>query len=251
MAQETRSPRDNVSPGQPTIPGAEQPTPEATTSTLQQTPPPAVPAPQNWDTLIGVLALLVSVATFAFGLKKPDLSAFWKTLLYVLEIVALLASVFLLGWLGFWLLAASLLITFLVHSLRLFMKLESVLTSAAIEGGREHSEMKGLYDSLRGSHIALKWLGPIETANLIRYLAQRGREPEEIREMAIPIAMLLATFQPGTMESLVERFDRLLRLAGKASSDAMSVADTLTAGTQKGAASFNEMLDAMIVFYSP
>src|SRR5687767_6861571 len=150
MAQKPRSPGASPSSGQPTTSAEEQPSPEATTSTLQPTPPPTAPPPeQNWNTLIGVLALLVSVATFAFGLRKPDLSAFWKTLLYVLEVVTLVASVFLLGWLGFWVLTASLLITLVVHSLRLSMKLESVLTSAAIEGGTEQSETKQLHDSLR------------------------------------------------------------------------------------------------------
>ena len=73
----------------------------------------------------------------------------------------------------------------------------------------------------------------------------------EIADMALPIAMLLAAFDPGPMDDLVEKFDRLLRLAGEPATRAMDVADTLTRGTQVGAASFTEMLDAMIAVYEP
>jgi hypothetical protein len=49
--------------------------------------------------------------------------------------------------------------------------------------------------------------------------------------MALPIVMLLAAFQPGPVEELVGKFDRLLRLTGEPANRAMSIADTLTAGT--------------------
>lgn len=231
-----------------------KPTTKTTASTSEPPPssPPAIthPSAEGWETLIGLLALLVGVASFAFGLKKPDLSTFWKTFFYVLEIVALVAGALLLGWLGVLLFLVCLLLTAAIHSVRLAMRLESILTSAAIESGRETAEMTELHDSLKRSHKAFQWLGPIKTADLIRLLAQRNRMPNEIRNMALPIAMLLAAFEPGTMESLIERFDRLLRLAGKSADEAMAVADTLTVGTQQGAASINEMLDALITFYS-
>jgi hypothetical protein len=69
--------------------------------------------------------------------------------------------------------------------------------------------------------------------------------------MALPIVMLLAAFQPGPVEELVGKFDRLLRLTGEPANRAMSIADTLTAGTRASGATLNEMLDALIAFYHP
>jgi hypothetical protein len=69
--------------------------------------------------------------------------------------------------------------------------------------------------------------------------------------MALPIVMLLAAFQPGPVEELVEKFDRLLRLTGEPANRAMNIADSLTSATQASAATFTGMLDATIAFYQP
>jgi hypothetical protein len=66
--------------------------------------------------------------------------------------------------------------------------------------------------------------------------------------MSIPIAHLKVIFEP-ELESLVERFDVLLRRTGKSAADAMDVADVMTRGTQLSPASFDEMLDAMVAVY--
>lgn len=146
---------------------------------------------------------------------------------------------------------ASAIVTPLTTSLRLALKQESLLESAAAESNRTKEDMEALHGRLTDSHTAFERLGPIGTANLIRLLAHRERSPEEIEMMALPIMMLLATFQPGSVEELVEKFDRLLRLTGEPANRAMNIADTLTAGTQASAATFNEMLDALIAFYQP
>ncbi|MPZ91858.1 MAG: hypothetical protein GEU68_09555 [Actinobacteria bacterium] len=147
--------------------------------------------------------------------------------------------------------AASAIVTPLTTSLRLAVEQETLLESAAVESNRTKEDMEALHRRLTHSDTAFEWLGPIDTANLIRLLAHRARSPEEIEMMALPIVMLLAAFQPGPVEELVEKFDRLLMLTGEPANRAMNIADTLTSATQVSAATFNEMLDALIAFYQP
>ena len=51
------------------------------------------------------------------------------------------------------------------------------------------------------------------------------------------------------LEVLVEKFDRLLRLSGKTAGDARRLADSLASGTQRSAATLDQMLDGMLAFY--
>src|SRR5688572_14205308 len=88
-------------------------------------------------------------------------------------------------------------------------------------------------------------MGRIEVAELISLLAQRARTPSEIEEMALPVALLWVVHRPD-LGCLVERFDTLLRLYGEPASESMRVADTLSAGTKASAATFTEMLDALV-----
>lgn len=207
--------------------------------------------PSPIDTWIGVLSLIVAVVSLAVGLKKPDLSATWKTLLWILEIISLLTGIFLLGWPGLLLFIVSSVIALAATSVRMAMKLESTLVSAAIEGDLSVDDVKALHRHLKGSHDAYKWLGPIKLGELIRLLAQRARSKEDIAAMSLPIAMMLAAFDPLPMPELVGKIDRLLRLTGTPAAETMKIADTLTKATQVGAWTFMETLDALLAVYEP
>lgn len=92
-------------------------------------------------------------------------------------------------------------------------------------------------------------LGPIERAELIRLLADRNRKPVKIEQMAVPIGML-KTIQSAPLPWLVERFDRLVRLTNELPAKSAEVADTLHATGQNAAASFEEIVDSFVLFYS-
>jgi hypothetical protein len=236
-------------PYSPTPPAMPTPAPSASTAVPSPLPPPVPDAP--WDTVIGLMSIILAVALLAVGIRKPDISTFLRALLSVLETVVLLVSVVLFGWLGLGVFLASAVIAFLLYSVGLAIRQESLLVSAAVESDTTKEDMEAVYKHLHKSHRAFKWLGPIRTAELIRLLAQRARTPQEIQEMALPIAMLFAAFQPGRLDDLVEKFDGLLRRSGQPASEAMQVADTLTRGTQVGVASLNEMLDGLLALYEP
>jgi len=88
-------------------------------------------------------------------------------------------------------------------------------------------------------------MGPLERARLVSELAPRARTIEEIEEMALPVALLWTVHRPD-LGWLVEHFDRLLRLYGLEASEAMRAADTLSAGTKESAATFEDMVEAMV-----
>lgn len=136
-------------------------------------------------------------------------------------------------------------------SIRLASELDATLSNAAAALSRTKDEVEALHDRLKVSGEAFEWLGSLETAYLIRFLAQRGRRLDEIEMMAPPIAVLLAIFQPQSFVEPAAKFDRLLTLAGEPSSRAMRVADTLTAEAKREGMTLNEVVDAQLAFHEP
>ena len=117
---------------------------------------------------------------------------------------------------------------FIGWSIRLAMQKESLIVYAAIQTDSSKEEMQELHGRLQESDKAFRALGPIELAKLIKCLSERGRDPEEIRHMARPIALLQVVHEP-PLEQLVEKFDRLLRLYQEPAQNAMSIADATVA----------------------
>jgi len=100
------------------------------------------------------------------------------------------------------------------------------------------------------SNDIFKYVGPIERAQIIYLISQRGRSLEEIKKLAVVIALIWYV-QKLDLEVLVKKFDRLFRLWNKSVDDAMDMADTLTKSNQMSAADFEENLDALIAFKDP
>lgn len=181
------------------------------------------------------------------SLSSLDLS---RQFSHFLDLALLIIGIVSLGWTGAFLAVVVIVVAFFAYSIYLAIQYDDILTDAAVQNDSERDEMKALAKRLQSSGGAFKAFGPIKTANLVKYLSQRARTVQEIEQMAPQIAALWIIFRPD-LESLVEKFDRLLRLSGEPASQAQRVADILTAGTQRAAATFDEMLDGMLVIYDP
>lgn len=198
------------------------------------------------ETLIGALALVVSIAALWTGRKRLEASRFTASVLSALELLLLGLGVVLLEWLGLVLFLVANVLGFVGWSIYLAMTEEEKVIYAATQAEVEKDEIQALHRRVRRSHKAFKIMGRIEVAELISLLAQRARTPSEIEEMALPVALLWVVHRPD-LAYLVERFDTVLRLYGEPASESMRLADTLTTGTKASAATFMEMLDAMVV----
>jgi hypothetical protein len=198
------------------------------------------------ETFISALALVVTIAALWTGRKRLEASRFTKSVLSALELILLGLSLVLLGWLGFALFLVANVVGFAGWGIYLAMAEEEKVIYAATQAGVEKEEIQALHRRIRRSHKAFRIMGRIEVAELISLLAQRARNPSEIEEMALPVALLWVVHRPD-LAYLVERFDTVLRLHGEPASESMRVADTLTAATKASAATFTEMLDAMVV----
>jgi hypothetical protein len=201
----------------------------------------------NLERVIGILALLASLAVLWSGIRRLKFGTLTGALVSVGELLGIAITIVSLGWLGLLLVAFANASAVLIWSVVLAARVEKQLVAAAIEAGEDKSAMEDLAVWLRRQE-PVKAIRPIEQAELIKLLAQRARSAEEIKEMAIPIGMLKLIQEP-SLDWLVEAFDRLLRLSGKSASDSMEVADTLTAATQRSAGTFIEMVEAMIAVY--
>jgi hypothetical protein len=198
---------------------------------------------------VNVLGALLTTAVLWLGFKKLKLSSPVNAALWFLELGALLGSVLFLGWFGWVIFLVANALGVLAWSVYLAAQKERTLTYAATQAGTTKEEMQDLHQYLMTEHEAFMAMDPITVAQLISQLSQRNRSVEEIKQMALPIALLWVVHRP-ELNSFVERYDRLLRLHGEPASRAMAVADTLTQATQHSAATFEEMLDAMIAVKS-
>jgi hypothetical protein len=199
------------------------------------------------DTFLTAATLILGLASLWAGFRHLKFSSFTATLLSIVELVGVVIAVVALGWVGLALLVAINVVAALIWSVVLAAQKESLLVDGAVESGADVEDLEDLWQWMRREK-AFATMPPIERARLIKLLCIRARTPEEIREMSIPIAHLKVIFEP-ELESLVERFDVLLRRTDKSAAEATEVADVMTRGTQLSAASFDEMLDAMVAAY--
>lgn len=199
---------------------------------------------------VQVLSLIVALAVLWTGLRQLQLNRIWSGALWILDLLVLGVSVYFLGALGLVLALIATVVGVAAWSVRLAMRKESLLVSAAIAAGVDRDTTFELHGRLKGSHRVFQQIGQIELARLLGLLAQRARTPAEMQQMALPIAMLWVV-QECDLAWLVEHFDRLLRLYGKPAGNAMQVADKLTVATQRSAASFVEVVEGMCQVGAP
>jgi lysozyme len=202
------------------------------------------------EIVVDVVAIVLGLILLWTGLRKLHLSRLHKTTLSILDLALLAMATISRGWLGLWVFLGVNVVAIVIWSIRLAMQKETLLTFAATQSARTKEEMEALYDRLHRSHQAFRLLGPIRLAELISHLAQRGRDPGEIAEMARPVAMLSTVNDVG-LGWMAVRFDRILRLYGDPATESMRIADTLTRATQLSAITFEEMVDATIAVVAP
>lgn len=201
-------------------------------------------------TLLEIVSLLLGVAVWWLGIRKFELSTGAKSVVSVLEFGLVIVVVYKLGWLGLGLFVAASVVGLLSHSVVLAMRQESILVEVSIRAGAEKSEVQAAHKRLQ-RHERLRAVGPIQRAEWMRDLANRGRSLQEIEAMA-PAIGGLATVYGGTDPGwLIDRFDRVLRLYGEPASRAEEVAATIHASVNASAASFPEMLEAMVAVVDP
>ena len=198
------------------------------------------------ETLISAAALVVGLVLLWSWRRGLEVSSFRATLLSVIEVTGFVIAVIALGWLGVAIFVAVSLVALIVWSVVLAIKKQSILVNAAVQGAdvsREDAEE--IWQWMKGEK-SFAAIPPLKRAELIKALATEARKPAEIRAMAIPIAQLALIFECDPLW-LAPRFDQLLRLYGNDAGEAPEVADTLTTSTQLAAASFEEMVEAVLI----
>jgi hypothetical protein len=151
-----------------------------------------------------------------------------------------------LEWLGVGILLGVNVVAALAWSGILAAKKQSILIDASVQSVDMSPEEAGEIWDWMGGQKAFAVMRPLERGELIRALAEQARGPREIRPMAVAIAQLSVIFDCDAI-SLTPRFDQVLRLYGKSATDSEEVADTFVTATKNSAATFEEMLTAMIV----
>jgi hypothetical protein len=198
------------------------------------------------ETLIGAMVLVLGLVLLWTGRQRFEFNSFQATLLSVLELVGVVVSVVALGWIGIGILLGVNLIAAVVWSVILAAKKQSILVDASVQStDMSVQEADEIWDWM-SKQKAFAVMRPLERGELIRALAEQARSPSEIRPMAVAVAQLSGVFDHDAI-GLAPRFDQVLRLYGKSASDSEEVADTFTNATKGSAASFEEMLEAMIV----
>lgn len=188
-------------------------------------------------------ALSVAVGLAALFTNRADVSTWVKAVLYVAELALLIVSIMQLGWWGFVLTALALVGGTMVTSVRLAMRKEHLLVSAAAQGVLSREEGERLYDWAK-TRRRMRGIGPIVRCHFILALSHRGRDESEAWAMLEPLGMLHVIY--GTEpHALTEKFDRIMRVWDEPAHNAERVADRLVAASKQSPAKFEEMLDAL------
>ena len=197
------------------------------------------------ETLITAAALIVGL-TLLWTWRRPlEVSSFQATLLSVIDVAGFVIAVAALGLLGVVIAIMVSIVAVIAWSIVLAIKKQSILVGAAVQGnGVSREDAEEIWQWM-GKEKSFAALSPLTRAELVRALAAKARKPEEIRAMSVPIVQLGLIFNCDT-NWLAPRFDQLLRLYGHDAGEATEVADTLTSSTQLAAASFEEMVEAML-----
>lgn len=196
------------------------------------------------QTALQLVSIALFIVAFWFGIRRIELASTWKATLSVLDLILLIISVVSFGWLGLAIAGAATALGGLAVSVHWASQKDHLLTAAAVRACVDKGDIEAVFDML-AKDKAFAATGPIELATFIRLLADCGRTPSEMLAMGPPVAMLSAVHDY-KVERLIRQFDRLLRLYGEPATQAMDVADVLTAATQASATSFAEMLAASI-----
>jgi len=178
--------------------------------------------------------------------QRYEFNSFQATLLSILEIVSVFVSMVALGWLGVVILLGINIVAALIWSAILAVKNEAILVDASVQSADMSVEEAGEILDWMKKEKAFAVIPPLQRGELIRALAEQARSPQEIRPMAVAVAQLSVIFDHDALW-LAPRFDQLLRLYEKSASDSEEVADLLVTSTKRSAATFEDMLIAMIV----
>jgi len=198
------------------------------------------------ETLVGAAALVASLIVLWTGRRRFEVSSAWATFLSVFDVAVNVIAVVALGWLGVAIFVAVNLIALIVWSIVLAIKKQSILISAAVQGADvSREETEEIWQWMKGEK-SFAAIPPLKRADLIKALAIKARNPEEIRAMAVPVAQLSLIFDCDPLW-LAPRFDQLLRLYGHDAGEAVEAAETLTASAQLAPISFEEMVEAMLI----
>lgn len=192
------------------------------------------------------MVLGVSLILIWSGRQRLDFNSFQTTLLAILEIIGIVVGVVGLGWVGVGVFVFANVLATVIWSVILAVKNQSVLVGAAVQStSMSRDDAETLWRWMKQQR-AFGVFPPIERSKLIRALAGQARNPDEIRPMAIAVAQLSVIFDCDAVW-LAPRFDQLLRLYGEDAVDSEEVASTVTAATKNSAATFKDMLEAMIL----
>jgi len=195
-------------------------------------------------------SLVVAVALWWLGIRKFEVSSTYKTVLSVIELGLLLATVIGLRWEGLLIFTSANAVGLLIASVRMAMRHETIIVGISNRTGATKEEVAALLKRL-GRREELKWVGPIDRAEWVREIADRGRSIDEIECIAPEIGALSLVYDRPDPTWLIRSFDRILRLYGMGAPQAHEAAETIHASIRASAASFDEMMEAFISFHDP
>jgi hypothetical protein len=196
--------------------------------------------------ILDIIPIIIFLILLWAGYKKIEFSNPIKVVLAFIDIGLLIYSVFELGAVGVWIIVIANIVAGLVYSVWLAMKKEDILTRAATQSGLKIEDCENLYSEL-SEHRCIKYLSPLQRANLIFYLSIRGRNKSEIKEIALVIAKIFVVHKI-ELKKLVDKYDKILRLWNKPAEKAEEIGDKITKASQNTATTFEEMMDGMIAF---
>jgi len=206
--------------------------------------------PRYMGTTLTLLSIVLSVVLLWAGIKRLNFSTHIQATLTVLDVLLLIGSVIVAGWLGFAVVMTANVLGFMATGVRLFMQTDTLYRYAAHQCDSTKEDLRELDKELRRSgeeFTPFSVMGPVARARLICRLAERHRSPDAMRLLARPIALLwVGQYVRTEITWLVDCFDQLMRAYNLSPENAITLADMIAGTTKASAATLRETIEAMI-----
>lgn len=140
-------------------------------------------------TALSILGLLLGLALIWSGHRRLQWYSASKAVLSALDLLTLALAVYSLGWSGVALLAAANLFALLAWGAASAIYMQAEMSAAAALSEQNPSELRQTYEAVTKIRD-LRSMGGRRSARMVRLLAERGRQPEEILVIAHAVGLL-------------------------------------------------------------
>lgn len=196
---------------------------------------------------VGIIITLVSVVLAVKYRRKFNLISWIE---FAVSLTILGVALFAIGLAtGLFTIFMIISFAFIGYGIQLYIEWESILVDIALHCNIKNEEARAITEEIYSSSKAGRAIGLVNASKTIQKLANRNRTIEEIKQMTPHILMFSVAHRIDVVKA-ADDIDAILRRFGYAASETQRVVDVLTAVELKSAATVEELIESIKIFFN-